>query len=47
MQRLLGQCVANASQLHNTMDEIYYCYEIYNNGYKQLKQFIVEESMFY
>jgi len=47
MQHLLGQCVANASQLPNTMDEIYYCYDIYNKGFKQLKEFIAEESMFY
>jgi hypothetical protein len=47
MQQLLGQCVANANQLPNAMDEIYYCYEIYNKGFKQLKEFIVEESMFY
>lgn len=47
MQQLLGDCVANASTLHNTMDEIYYCYEIYNLGFSKLRQFITEESMFY
>lgn len=40
MQQLLGECVANANQLHNVMDEIYYCYEIYNKGFDQLKQYI-------
>ena len=47
MQQLLGECVANANTLHNTVDEIYYCYEMYNKGFKQLKNFIAEESMFY
>ena len=47
MQQLLGDCVANANNLHNTMDEIYYCYEMYNLGFKKLKEFITEESMYY
>ena len=47
MQQLLGDCVANANTLPNTVDEIYYCYEMYNKGFKQLKSFIAEESMFY
>ncbi len=47
MQQLLGDCVANANTLHNAMDEIYYCYEIYNLGFKKLKQFITEESLYY
>jgi hypothetical protein len=47
MQQLLSDCVANTANLHNKMDEIYYCYDLYNKGYKKLKHFIVEESMFY
>ena len=47
MQQLLGECVGNASGLHNAVDEIYYCYEMYNNGFKKMKEFIAEESLFY
>lgn len=47
MQQLLGDCVANANELHNAMDEIYYCYDIYNAGFSTLKKFITEESLYY
>jgi hypothetical protein len=47
MQELLGNCVANAALLPNTMDEIYNCYDRYNLSFGKLKQFITEESMYY
>ena len=47
MQSLLGECVANASQLPNTLDETYFCYDSYTQGFDKLKQFITEESMYY
>jgi len=47
MQQGLGECVHNANSLPNAMNEIYYCYESYNNSFTKLKQFITEESMYY
>ena len=47
MQKLLGTCVNNAQNKQNSLNEIYYCYALYNNGFKQLKLIIKEESIYY
>lgn len=47
MQNLLRDCVSNANELNNTIDEIYYCYSIYNGTFNKLKQHITEESLYY
>ena len=47
MQTLLNGCVENSRKLPNSLEEVYRCYDIYNKGFKQLKIYIVEESMYY
>ena len=47
MQTLLNNCVDHAQKLPGRLDEVYRCYDIYTKGFKQLKAYIVEESLYY
>lgn len=47
MQKLLNECVSNANQLPNALYEIYYCYNLYNQGFPHLRGLIREESLYY
>ena len=47
MQGLLDRCVINTRDLPNSTNEVYRCFESYNKGFKKLKIFIQEESMYY
>lgn len=47
MQTFMNECISNAQTLPNTLNETYYCYQLYNRGFDHLKSKIKEESLYY